>query len=139
MKIPTILFTIAAGFVALLSSCTTSHILVGPTRTPTDPARVKIYATPPKHYETIAVVSADSKVSFQLSAQGKVDTAMERARKEAAALGANGLLLQNVSDSGGGVSSVVGVGTHSDHSFVGVSSGATNKQVTLLAIFVTEE
>lgn len=139
MKKYTLPLILAAGL-ALLSACTTSsHILVGQVRTPTDPAQVKIYATPPKHYEPIAVVSADSKGSFHVSAQGKVDAAMERARNEAAALGANGLLFQDVRETGPGVTSAVGVGPSSNRVFAGVSSGPLHKQVTLLAIFVTEQ
>ena len=122
----------------LLAGCTTSHVIVGNKRPPTDPAKIKIFAKPPKVYETIAIVSSDSNSSFRFSAQGKVDAAMARAKKDAAKLGANGLLLQGLGETGG---VMVGTGTTSGSSttFVGTSGGGLIKTVSVVAIYVTEE
>lgn len=129
------------GAFALLTGCTTSHVLVGHLRPATDPAQVKVYYTPPKHYEPIAVISADSRASFRLGAQGKVDAAMERAKREAASLGANGLLFQNLGEGGPQVGAGLGtkVGSTSNATVVGISSGGLDKTVTVVAVFVTEE
>src|SRR5690349_1193662 len=105
-----------------MAGCSTSHVVVGKTRALTDAAQVKVYLTPPKHYEAIAIVSSDSNGSFRFGAQAKTDAALNRAKKDAAKLGANGLLLQNLGESGG---VVVGnrVTTSSSTSFVGVAGG----------------
>lgn len=130
--------TVLSLLIFLLVGCSTSHVIVGKTRVPTDPAQIKIYFAPPKHYETIAVVSADSNASFRFSAQGKVDAALERAKRDAARLGANGLLLQTLGESG---SVMVGnaMSSGSSTSFVGVSGGGLIKTVSVLAVYVTEE
>lgn len=77
-----------------LSACTSSHIIVGKTRPPSRPEDIKVYLDPPKKYEQIALVDADSNASFKFSAQGKVNAALERMKQEAAKLGANGILLR---------------------------------------------
>jgi hypothetical protein len=122
--------------------CSTSHLVVGTTRLPIDPARVKVYLVPPRHYETIAIVSADSNGSFRFTGQGKVDAALDRAKRDAAKLGANGLLLQTLGESGSvtvGNGYTTGTRTSSNTSFVGVSGGGLIKNISVLAIYVTEE
>ena len=97
----------------LLGACAnTSHVITGKTRTPIDPLQVKVYSTAPPDYEEIAVIDATSRSSFSFGDQNKMDAVIERLKKEAASLGANGVLLQNTgSDGGGGVGTGVGVGT----------------------------
>ena len=124
--------------IMLVAGCSTSHVVVGKTRPPTDSKQIKVYATPPKRYDTIAIVSSDSNASFRFGAQGKVNAALNRAKKDAAKLGANGLLLQSLGESGG---VIVGSGTTagSSTSFVGASGGGLIKTVSVVAIYVTEE
>ncbi|MEO8008421.1 MAG: hypothetical protein ABI728_07880, partial [Betaproteobacteria bacterium] len=97
-------------WVFLLAACaTTSHVITGKTQTPIDPSKVKIYSTAPADYEEIAVIDATSRWSFSFGDQRKMDTVMERLRREAASLGANGVLLQSTgSESGGGISTGIG-------------------------------
>src|SRR6267142_1031318 len=92
--------------VLLLVACaSTSHVITGKPRTPIDPSQVKVYSTAPPGYEEIAVIDATSRMSFAFGDQKKMNAVLERLRKEAAALGANGVLLQNTgTKSGGGVS-----------------------------------
>jgi hypothetical protein len=135
MKQFSILFCI--GLVAFLG-CSTSHVIVGNTRTATDPRKIKVYVNPPKKYETIAVVSSDSNGSFRFGAQGKVDAALKRAKSDAAKLGANGLLLQTLGESGGMMVGS-GVTTGANTTVVGAYGGGLVKTVSVLAIFVTEE
>lgn len=97
----------------LLGACAnTSHVITGKTRTPIDPLQVKVYSTAPPDYEEIAVIDATSRSSFSFGDQNKMDAVIARLKKEAASLGANGVLLQSTgSDGGGGVGTGVGVGT----------------------------
>lgn len=93
---------------------------------------------PPRRFEKIAIVQADSNGSFRFSAQGKIDAALGRAKKEAARLGANGLLLQQLGESG---SVTVGSAYASGHYATGTAVTARGlvKNVRVVAIWVDEE
>lgn len=121
-----------------VTGCGSAHIITGNTRQPTDPRQIKLFFAPPKRFETIAVISSDSNGSFTFSMQARVDKAMERAKKEAAELGANGLLFQSLGD-GGSVMVGNGMSTGSSSTFVGASSSGAVKTVSALAIYVFEE
>lgn len=75
-----------------------SHVLLGTTRPAIDPSQVKIFLNPPQGAEEVAIVTADSRGSFRWSSQGTTDLALERLKKEAASLGANGLTKLSLSD-----------------------------------------
>ncbi len=78
-----------------LAGCTLSdgsNLVIGTPRAPTNPADVKIYTVLPAHYEKIAIVSAESRNDFA-SQQNLTDHAIEQLKKEAAKVGANGILL----------------------------------------------
>lgn len=72
-----------------------SRIVVGTTRQAIAPESVKIYLRPPAKYEEIAIVNASSKNAFA-SDQSLTDSALFRMKKDAAKLGANGILLSGV-------------------------------------------
>lgn len=72
-----------------------SRIVVGNRHPPIAPESVKIYIHPPASFEEIAIVSASSKNAFA-SDQSLTDSALLRMKKDAAKLGANGLLLSGV-------------------------------------------
>jgi hypothetical protein len=75
-----------------------------------------------------------------VSKQALVDAALMRAKKEAAKLGANGVLLQNVADKAAnsiGMVNMTTTGNLSTGMFVG--GGITDKTVTALAIVVEQE
>jgi hypothetical protein len=126
--------------VALLSACaTTSHVLTGKARAPIDPAQVQIYSTAPPAYEEIAVIDASSRSSGSFGDQKKMDTVIERLKKEAASLGANGVLLQSTgSEYGGGVGTGVGVGGGGVSIGTGIFSASDNKTGRGLAIYVPD-
>jgi len=63
-----------------------------------DPASVKLYLTAPEHYEEIALLTADSDGSWTFSQQAKMEEVIKRLKVEAAAVGANGILIRGVSD-----------------------------------------
>ncbi|MBI3530020.1 MAG: hypothetical protein HY067_18900 [Betaproteobacteria bacterium] len=127
--------------VFLLAACATaSHVITGKTRTPIDPSQVKVYSTAPPGYEEIAVVDATSRLSFSFGDQKKMDAVMERLRKEAASLGANGVLLQSTgTESGGGISTGIGTGVGIGGGLsvgTGIFTASDNKTGRGLAIHV---
>ena len=76
----------------LVTGCASGSALVtGTARTPIDPASVRIYTTPPAHFEEIAIVKAASGSGW--TQQGDVDYAVAELKKQAAKVGANGVLL----------------------------------------------
>lgn len=87
------------GLVAIFSAgcehASGSAILTGTRRSVISPDAVQIYLDPPAAYETIGLVQAQ----FQTGAmreQAKQDIALSELKKQAAELGANGILLTNV-------------------------------------------
>ena len=103
----------------LLAGCAgSSSRLLAPARPAIDPAAVRIYRTPPQHYQEIAVLDATSGAKFfHGSPQGEAE-ALQRLKEEAAKVGANGVLLTLVGDRSRGV---LGVGVGGG----GISSGRT--------------
>lgn len=69
--------------------------MVGTQRTPIDASQVELYMQPPAKYEQIAILSADARNAFA-SQQNLTDNTIERLKKEAAQLGANGILLSGI-------------------------------------------
>lgn len=89
-------------FIWLLSACSsTSSVVTGSTREPIDPGQVTVYLAAPEVYEEVALLSANSENSWAMTNQGKTDVAIKRLKKEAASLGANGVLLSGVEDETG--------------------------------------
>jgi hypothetical protein len=78
-----------------------SHVIVGETQTPIDYTDVKVYTDYPDNYEEIAIMEASSDLSYkdlsiEFTHQQKTNKALERLKKEAASLGANGVVIQNI-------------------------------------------
>jgi len=125
-----------------LTACVTSHVLIGTPRAPISPDLVKIYLhPPPQGYEEIAILDTSSKHSFSITAQGKTDAVINRLKAEAAKLGANGILLEEVGNqASGSVGTGIGTGTSGGHaSFgIGISTSSTvyQKNGSGLAIYV---
>lgn len=132
--------TIAACLVLFLQGCkTTSHVLVGETRTAITPAQVLIYSEFPENYQEIALLTSSSKMSMAFSDQAQLDLAIERMKKEAAELGANGIVLQSESTEGG---PDIGIGSGGTIGRVGIGTGISfqvkNKILRGLAIYVEQ-
>jgi hypothetical protein len=93
-----------AGLATILSlaACATSHEitahrLIGAPRSPISPAQVQLYLEQPaREFERIAVLNASSERSLAFSSQGKAEVVIRRLKDEAAKLGANGVLLQEI-------------------------------------------
>ena len=120
-----------------LSACAgTSKVMLGQARPPVDPAQVQIYTTPPPGSIEIAQLESSSAVGF--GTQGQTDAAVARLKREAASLGANGVILMGVGSSGSPVGMSVGAGSYGRHSGGGVGIGipTTQKKAAGVAIYV---
>jgi hypothetical protein len=86
------------------------------------PQQVQIFLEPPtKKYQEIAVIDTSSKYSLSLTAVGKSDVVIRRLKEEAAKLGANGMVLQDITDDPlGSVSTAVGTEVTGVHGTLGV-------------------
>lgn len=129
--------------VLCLAACSSSHMLIGQARPPIDPSQVQIYFEPPAGgYDKIAYVETASG-SFTYGNQNKTNSVMTKMKKEAAKLGANGILFQGMEDSmsgGSGVSVGGGGGRVGRHSYsgagVGVNISPQQKYGRGMAIYV---
>jgi hypothetical protein len=119
-----------AGVAAIVSvaACATSHVRIIEARAPISPNQVQLYLEPPaKKYQEIAVVDASSKHSLSFTAEGKTEVVIRRLKEEAAKVGANGVLLQDIADGAiGSVGTAVGTdftGAHGSISLGVIGSG----------------
>jgi hypothetical protein len=127
-----------------LAACASSHQLIGTVRTPVPADQVQLYTEAPQQpYERIAVVSASSKRSFSLTFEGKAEVVVRRLKEEAGKLGANGVLLEGISDeSGAAVGADVGRSYEGPRGTIDVGMGVST--VTLqrygraIAIYLPE-
>lgn len=125
--------------VALGACSGPSHIMLGKSRPPTDPASVKVYAQPPARFEEIAIVEASGS-AFTIGSQRRTDALVERLKEEAAKVGANGLLLREMGSEapgslGVGTGTTIGVGGIG----IGVSAPLSRKRGSATAIYVPED
>lgn len=124
----------------LLSGCASSSLVVGTRRPPISPEQVKLYIDPPPRYEKVAMLSAVSNFSWAITDQGKTNKVSERLRAEAAALGANGVLIQGIGDQyAGSIGSGQAWGSGNSAWGIGVSSATYIKKGTGIAIYVPDQ
>jgi hypothetical protein len=124
---------ILAPTVLAITACATatgSAIVTGDARTPVAPEQVRIYLEPPTGFEVIGLVNASSDAGW--TEQGSLDFAIEELKKQAAKLGANGVLLVS---SGETTSTIVGTMGKGNVYAIPV----TAKTVQGRAIFVTAQ
>ncbi len=120
-----------------LAACAgTSKVMLGQARPAIDPSQVRIYTTPPAGSVEIAQLESSSAVGF--GTQGQTDAALARLKREAAALGANGVILMGVGSSGSPVGMSVGASSYGSHSAGGIGIGipTTQKKAAGVAIYV---
>tara|TARA_B100000131_G_C18035419_1_gene580212 strand:- start:509 stop:925 length:417 start_codon:yes stop_codon:yes gene_type:complete len=115
-----------------------SHIIVGETQAPLDYTNVKIYTDFPYNYEKIAIVEASSDLAFkdlsiEFTHQQKTNKALERLKKEAALLGANGLVIQNISTN---IKQHLNFNENDKGEIIANSRHEKQKELKALAIFV---
>ena len=128
----------------VMCSCTNT-IMVGQARPPTTPDAVRIYSTPPRHYERIALINSSSGPTWGFTTRSQEEDAIAKIKEEAAKLGANGVLLEGIDTRSSGNLGIgvggfgTGGGYHSGYAVGG--SGAfgapiLHKTVHATAIFV---
>jgi hypothetical protein len=132
----------AVSMAATLAACaTSSEVLTGAPRSPILPAEVKVYTQAPQSFEEIAVLGASRKSVSSAGGERAIAKMIEAMRTQAAQLGANGLLLEDFSDSdpvaiGTGVGSQTYTHNASIDVGVGASLGVIKKIARARAIFV---
>ncbi len=130
------------SFAAALVACaTSSQVLTGARRAPISPAAVRVYTQAPESFEEIAVLRASRKSISSAGGERAIAKMIEEMRTQAAGLGANGLLLEDFSDSapfavGTGVGSQTYTHNASIDVGVGGSLGVVKKMAEAKAIFV---
>lgn len=122
-----------------LAACASTHrVMLGPARAPVAPEQVQVYVQPPARFEEIARLETESAIGFGTA--GQTDSAIATLRREAAALGANGVLLLGVDTVRPPVGVSVGTGVVRSHLGVFGSVGVPTSQrrAVGIAIFVTD-
>lgn len=127
---------VAASFCLILAACAEGTALrVGDQQhPPISPENVKVYLQPPaKPFEVVGIVHASSEMGW--TTQQSQNYAITEMKKQAASLGANGVLLANIGSgpgsSYGSFTMINGIG-----SFIGGTS--TNMSVSGQAILVNQ-
>jgi hypothetical protein len=115
--------------VLLLCSCGSTHvIMVGEARPATTPDAVRVYFTPPRHFQRIAIIRSSSGASWAFTDREQVDEAIAKIKEEAAKLGANGILLEAIGTTSSGNLGIgvggFGVGGGRHHVFAAGGSGS---------------
>lgn len=128
---------LAFAGLALLGGCaSTDKLMLGQARAPIDPSEVRIYRVPPPGAIDIAEIDASSAIGF--GTRGQDAAVMDRLRREAAALGANGLIILGRGGSRSPVGMSVGGSRYSRNSAVGLGIGipTSQKEATAVAMYV---
>jgi hypothetical protein len=116
---------VATAVLAVAACATNSPKTEGQKHPPISASAVRIYREPVSNkYEQIAIVEATSKYSWPITTGRKDDVVIERLKKAAAKLGANAILLEDISSEadptpGGWIAPDV----TRDHQSVGVGIG----------------
>ena len=129
-----------ALLLGLSAGCaSTSKVMLGPARAPIAAESVQVYVEPPARFEEIARLETDSPIGF--GTPGQTDSAIARLRREAAALGANGVLLLGVDTVAPPVGVSVGTGVARRHVgiFGSVGIPTSQRRAVGVAIWVIED
>lgn len=130
----------ALSTLLLVGGCASTHrVMLAPPRPAVAVEQVKVYHVAPRRFQEIARLESSSAIGF--GTPGQTDAAILRLRREAAKLGANGVLLLGVGSIAPPVSVGVGTGVHRSHVGVYGSMGipTTQRQAAGVAIYVIEE
>jgi hypothetical protein len=135
----------AIALLSMLAGCaTSSRTLTGSPRAPLSPTDVRVYTQAPQSFEEIAVLDASRRSMTTAGGLRAVEKMIETMKSQAAEVGANGLLLEDLSDSnavalGTGVGSQTYTHNASIDLGVGGSLGVVKKTVKARAIFVAAQ
>jgi hypothetical protein len=131
--------TLAAA--CLICGCATRTTIIGQPRPSISPEAVRVYRVPPRHFERIAIIDSPAGTSWIFPDRPSMELGISRLREQAAALGANGILLERVYDvSAGGLAIGGGGFGYSGHSVYGgagnIGGPLINHRVQAAAIYV---
>jgi hypothetical protein len=126
---------------AVAACASSSQLLTGVPRSAIPPTQVRVYTMAPPRFEEIAVLGGSRRSVSTAGGERAIARMIESMRGQAALLGANGLLLEDFSDSdpvsvGSGVGSQTYTHNASISLGVGGSLGVVKKTVKARAIFV---
>ena len=115
-----------------------SHVIIGDTQAPIDYTSVKTYSDYPDTYEKIAIIEASSDLAFkdfsiEFTHQQKTNKALERLKKEAASLGANGIVIQNIATN---IKQHLSLNENDRGEISALSRHEKQKELNAIAIFV---
>ena len=115
-----------------------SHVIIGDTQAPIDYTSVKTYSDYPDTYEKIAIIEASSDLAFkdfsiEFTHQQKTNKALERLKKEAASLGANGIVIQNITTN---IKQHLSLNENDRGQISALSRHEKQKELNAIAIFV---
>jgi hypothetical protein len=137
--------TLPIVLTAAIAGCaSSSQVLTGSPRAPLPAGDVRVYTQAPQSFEEIAVLRASRQSVSTGGGERAIEKMIETMKSQAAGLGANGLLLEDLSDANG-LALGTGVGTqtytHNASIDVGVggSLGLVKKTASARAIFVSHE
>lgn len=141
---PARVFVLLIALLAL-AACASRPLVTGTQRAPIDPALVQVYYSAPQvPYEEVAQLSVNSG-AFTYGDQAKTNAVIDRLRRQAASLGANGVILVGTADDRGrsGVSVGGGVGRGSggwrySGGGVGVTISPSQRHASGIAIHVPQ-
>lgn len=130
---------VASLALALAGCASISRTMLGAPRPAIAVERVRVFQVPPRRYEEIARLDASSAIGF--GTQGQTNAAIDRLRREAARLGADGVLLLGVDTVAPPVSLGVGAGSFGRHvgGSIGVGIPTAQRHAAGIAIHVIEE
>lgn len=114
---------------------TGTHIVTGIPRQSLKPSQVIIYQVPPAKFEVVGIVNATSPGKFQHN----MDDAVNELKKQAAEIGANGIILGNVMPGSESVGVASGNAFGGGHAFFGSSVAVSSSGIQLSgqAVFVS--
>lgn len=85
--------------IPLLNACSsTDTTMIGEKRKPINIELVKIYEVAPEKYDAIATMSSSSASSLTYSEQNRKSQAIDKLKRSASELGANGILLTSIEE-----------------------------------------
>lgn len=111
--------------------------MIGATRTPVDPSTVTLYVDPPASYTTIAIIDVETEAGW--NKQGSTDIVVERLKEEAAALGANGILLRYSTTEDAARPSLIPVISSGDGVSIITGHDGPNARIAGQAIYVPQD
>ncbi len=118
-------FFIVACMAVVLSACaSSSRVVTGQTSAPVDPAEVRVFMSMPPGAEEVAHIQAKSGITFG----GGDNAAVEQLKREAAALGANGVVIIGSGEGPAPYSISIGGGSYGSHSGGGIGIGLPTRQ-----------